>query len=182
MATEEWIHRAMLQNKTYDDLPARVRSLISVADWKARCTLFCIDMGNQWAGSLASGACGEQEYYEDLLRQGHCTMHDAMLTTGKHRASCLVAQQKRAVQIWACTKFMQLRLCPCRYYRQHHRIFPYHLGHYICRVLRVSPFKYYSDLCYSSLAAEMSFSELPNFTVSACHADYPHMQLPTLAS
>ena len=54
----------------------------------------------------------------------------------------------------------------CRYYRQHHRIFPYHLGNYICRVLRVSPFKYYSDLCYSSLAAEMSFSELPNFTVS----------------
>ena len=54
----------------------------------------------------------------------------------------------------------------CRSYRQHHRIFPYHLGHYICRVLRVSPFKYYSDLCYSSLAAELSFSELPNFTVS----------------
>ena len=55
-----------------------------------------------------------------------------------------------------------------RYYRQHHRIFPYHLGHYVCRVLRVSPFKYYSDMCYSSLAAELSFSELPNFTVSLC--------------
>ena len=53
-----------------------------------------------------------------------------------------------------------------RYYRQHHRIFPYHLAHYVCRVLRVSPFKYYSDTCYSSLAAEMSFSELPNFTVT----------------
>ena len=69
MATEEWIHRAMLQNKTYEELPVRVRSLISVADWKARCTLFCIEMGNQWAGSLACGACGEHEYYEDLLRQ-----------------------------------------------------------------------------------------------------------------
>ncbi len=72
-----------------------------------------------------------------------------------------------------------LRPRPGRYYRQHHRIFPYHLGHYICRVLRVSPFKYYSDLCYSSLAAEMSFSELPNFTVSTCSADcLRFMQLP----
>ena len=96
MATEEWIHRAMLQNKTYDDLPARVRSLISVADWKARCTLFCIDMGNQWAGSLASGACGEQEYYEDLLRQGICTVPNTIVTTGDCMASCLLFS-KRAV-------------------------------------------------------------------------------------
>lgn len=68
MATEEYIKRAMMQNKAYEELPPRVRGLMPLADWNARCKGFCIQNGAQWASSLASSACGEQEYYEDLLR------------------------------------------------------------------------------------------------------------------
>ena len=68
MATEEWIKRAMVQNKSYEELPPRVRGLLPLSDWNARCKAFCIQNGAQWASSLASTACGEQEYYEDLLR------------------------------------------------------------------------------------------------------------------
>ncbi len=68
MATEEWIKRAMLQNKAYEELPQRVRSLLPLTDWHARCKAFCIQSGSQWATSQAKTACDEQEYYEDLLR------------------------------------------------------------------------------------------------------------------
>ena len=29
--------------------------------------------------------------------------------------------------------------------------FPYHLADYICRIMRISPFKYYIDLLYDSM-------------------------------
>lgn len=45
------------------------------------------------------------------------------------------------------------------------QVFPYHLSHYACRVLRVSPFRYYSDVLMNSLKNEQAYDKIPNFTV-----------------
>ena len=37
MATEEWIKRAILNNKQYEDLPARVRTVFPVAEYRLKC-------------------------------------------------------------------------------------------------------------------------------------------------
>ncbi len=47
------------------------------------------------------------------------------------------------------------------------QLFPYHLSDYICRVLRYTPFKYYSDIMLSVLKEEKSYDRIPNFTVSS---------------
>ena len=36
MATEEWVKRAILGNKQYDDLPQRVRAVLPVSEYKAK--------------------------------------------------------------------------------------------------------------------------------------------------
>ena len=48
------------------------------------------------------------------------------------------------------------------------QIYPYHLADYISRIMRVSPFKYNSDILYSVIREEKSYDFLPNFTVSFC--------------
>ena len=46
------------------------------------------------------------------------------------------------------------------------QLFPYHLSEYVCRVLRVTPFKYYCDLLYTVMREEKSYDQIPNFAVS----------------
>lgn len=36
MATEEWVKRAIENSKTYEDLPPKVRTVLPVAEWKAK--------------------------------------------------------------------------------------------------------------------------------------------------
>lgn len=36
MATEEWVKRAIENSKTYEELPPRVRTVLPVAEWKAK--------------------------------------------------------------------------------------------------------------------------------------------------
>ncbi len=36
MATEEWIKRAILNNKQYEDLPARVRQVFPVGEYRQK--------------------------------------------------------------------------------------------------------------------------------------------------
>ena len=44
-------------------------------------------------------------------------------------------------------------------------MFPYHLSDYVCRVQRITPFKYYSEVLTNMLREEKSYDRLPNFTV-----------------
>lgn len=46
------------------------------------------------------------------------------------------------------------------------QLFPYHLADYACRVLRVTPFRYYVDLLFTVMREEKSYDQIPNFTVS----------------
>ena len=46
------------------------------------------------------------------------------------------------------------------------QLFPYHLSDYVCRVLRVTPFKYYCDLLYTVMREEKSYDQIPNFAVT----------------
>lgn len=46
------------------------------------------------------------------------------------------------------------------------QLFPYHLSDYLCRVLRISPFRYYHDMMAAVLKDERSYDRIPNFTVS----------------
>ncbi|KAK9836344.1 hypothetical protein WJX81_007135 [Elliptochloris bilobata] len=120
MATEEWIKRAILNGKQYEDLPARVRQVFPVGEYRQKVKEHCIQRGLAWEGTLAATACSEQEYYEDLLA----------------------------------------------FYRQTYRLFPYHLAEHVCRDLRVSPFRYYTDLLCSALREEQSYDQIPNFTAA----------------
>lgn len=53
------------------------------------------------------------------------------------------------------------------------QLFPYHLADYVCRVLRVTPFRYYCDLLFTVMREEKSYDQIPNFTVrhvtGMCH-------------
>ncbi len=57
MATEEWIKRAILNNKQYEDLPARVRTVFPVAEYRLKCgPFFCAALregGNSRSSALA---------------------------------------------------------------------------------------------------------------------------------
>ena len=46
------------------------------------------------------------------------------------------------------------------------QIYPYHLAHYVARVLRVTPADYYADLLASALAARAPYASLPNFAAA----------------
>jgi len=120
MATEEWLFRAIQTKKNYEDLPPRVRSLVSVGEWKARVREYCISRELGWGESQASQVCAEMDYYEALVR---------------HAKGCS-------------------------------RLFPYHLADYITRVLRVTPFRYYSDIVCSALKEEKPYDQIPNFTAA----------------
>lgn len=45
------------------------------------------------------------------------------------------------------------------------QVFPYHLGDFVCQVLRITPFKYYCDLLFATMRDELSYDRIPNFTV-----------------
>ena len=45
------------------------------------------------------------------------------------------------------------------------QLFPYHLADYACRVLRVTPFRYYIDLLFLVMREEKSYDQIPNYTV-----------------
>lgn len=46
MATEEWVKRAIENSKTYEELPQRVRTLLPVAEWKAKYAILFRSLGN----------------------------------------------------------------------------------------------------------------------------------------
>lgn len=53
------------------------------------------------------------------------------------------------------------------------QLFPYHLADYVCRVMRVQPFKYYCDVLFASLRDQRQYDQLPNFTVCSDHQRLP---------
>ena len=46
------------------------------------------------------------------------------------------------------------------------QLYPYHLSAYVCRVQRVTPFKYYTDILVNALKAERAYDSIPNFTAA----------------
>ena len=52
------------------------------------------------------------------------------------------------------------------FYRSHKRIFPYHVAEYICRVLRITPFKYYIDVLADAMKDDLPYDAVPNFTAA----------------
>ncbi|XP_042491023.1 protein FAM91A1-like isoform X2 [Macadamia integrifolia] len=45
-------------------------------------------------------------------------------------------------------------------------LFPYHLAEYICRVMRVSPFRYYCDMIFEVMKNEQPYDSIPNFSAA----------------
>lgn len=54
------------------------------------------------------------------------------------------------------------------------QLFPYHLADYTCRVLRVTPFRYYIDLLFLVMRDEKSYDQIPNFTVRHALLSHQH--------
>ena len=46
------------------------------------------------------------------------------------------------------------------------RLYPYHIAKYICRVQRVTAFRYYTDILVAALKAERAYDSIPNFTAA----------------
>ncbi|XVF36656.1 hypothetical protein REPUB_Repub19eG0076000 [Reevesia pubescens] len=45
-------------------------------------------------------------------------------------------------------------------------LFPYHLVEYVCRVMRVSPFRYYCDMIFEVMKNEQPYDSIPNFSAA----------------
>lgn len=120
MATQEYLLRYIEANKTYDELPARLKLAINEDEWGKKVRSYCIHRGMPWSTSPASTICTEHEYYEALLS----------------------------------------------FYHSRKRIFPYHVAGYICRVLRITPFRYYSDILADAMREDLPYDAVPNFTAA----------------
>lgn len=53
-----------------------------------------------------------------------------------------------------------------RYLRRNLALFPYHLAEYVCRVLRLSPFRYYCDIIFEVMRNEQPYDSIPNFSAA----------------
>uniref|UniRef100_A0ACD5VPY6 Uncharacterized protein n=1 Tax=Avena sativa TaxID=4498 RepID=A0ACD5VPY6_AVESA len=53
-----------------------------------------------------------------------------------------------------------------RYLRWNLALYPYHLADYICRVSRISPFRYYCDIMFETMKNEQPYDSIPNFTAA----------------
>ncbi|XP_076924145.1 uncharacterized protein LOC143586489 [Bidens hawaiensis] len=53
-----------------------------------------------------------------------------------------------------------------RYLRKNLALFPYHLAEYVCRVMRVTPFRYYCDILFEVMKNEQSYDRIPNFSAA----------------
>lgn len=52
------------------------------------------------------------------------------------------------------------------YLRKNLALFPYHLAEYVCRIQRVSPFRYYCDMLYEVMKNERPYDIIPNFSAA----------------
>lgn len=53
-----------------------------------------------------------------------------------------------------------------RYLRKNLALFPYHLSEYVCRVMRISPFRYYCDMIFEVMKNEQPYDSIPNFSAA----------------
>jgi hypothetical protein len=53
-----------------------------------------------------------------------------------------------------------------RHLRKNLALFPYHLAENVCRVQRVSPFRYYIEMLYEVMKNEKPYDSIPNFTAA----------------
>ncbi|XP_073014432.1 uncharacterized protein [Typha latifolia] len=53
-----------------------------------------------------------------------------------------------------------------RHLRKNLALFPYHLAEYVCRVMRVSPFRYYCDMLFEVMRNEQPYDSIPNFSAA----------------
>ncbi|KAK7300382.1 hypothetical protein RJT34_11226 [Clitoria ternatea] len=47
-----------------------------------------------------------------------------------------------------------------------HNLYPYQLAQYVCRVMRVSPFRYYCDMIFEVMKSELPYDRIPNFSAA----------------
>ncbi|KAK7306620.1 hypothetical protein VNO77_44571 [Canavalia gladiata] len=52
------------------------------------------------------------------------------------------------------------------YLRKNLALFPYHLAEFVCRVMRVSPFRYYCDMIFEVMRNEQPYDSIPNFSAA----------------
>ncbi|KAJ1286894.1 hypothetical protein BS78_03G387300 [Paspalum vaginatum] len=53
-----------------------------------------------------------------------------------------------------------------RYLRKNLALYPYHLADFICRVMRMSPFRYYCDVLFEAMKNEQPYDSIPNFSAA----------------
>ncbi|KAJ4701387.1 protein FAM91A1 [Melia azedarach] len=46
------------------------------------------------------------------------------------------------------------------------KLYPYHLAEYVCRVMRLSPFRYYCDMIFEVMKNEQPYDSIPNFSAA----------------
>lgn len=117
---------------------------------------YCISRGSAWAGSAAAGVCTEHDYYEALLAfyRLHkrvrlpcppCIMWGMGCAEAHHLDG---AASPRRLPGWSADPLS----CPPLGLPQ---LFPYHLSEYVCRLLRVTPFRYYRDVLADAMRDDL---------------------------
>lgn len=138
---------------------------------------FAISRGLSWVGSVANTACPEADYYEELVRYYR----------GQKRVSACSASTQALHMLAGCWVGGRHADRPWRASRTHsgrpvllaHRdptttsptpppppqLFPYHLGEFVCRQMRLTPFKYYASILVDAMREDHPYDSIPNFTV-----------------
>ena len=131
----------------------------------------CIQQGARWASSVARSVCGEQEYYEELVRAYRDWARVSLVGRWMLALLCVCVVRGEEGPCAAAAAAV-MTVAPTKNKRKPHdtqknktKLYPYHLADYVARVLRLTPFRYYSDVLLATLKAEASYDTIPNFTV-----------------
>uniref|UniRef100_A0A0E0FKP8 FAM91 N-terminal domain-containing protein n=1 Tax=Oryza nivara TaxID=4536 RepID=A0A0E0FKP8_ORYNI len=92
-------------------------------------------------------AIREECPWESLPKRLQCTLHTK-------------EEWHRRIVDYCIRKRLQWNTCFAR------RLYPYHLADYICRVSRISPFRYYCDILFEAMKNEQPYDSIPNFTAA----------------
>ncbi|GAX73682.1 hypothetical protein CEUSTIGMA_g1133.t1 [Chlamydomonas eustigma] len=82
-AYSEYVSKAIATGRVYEELPQRIQNALTPYEWKLKVKQQCIQRGVAWHQCIANTVCGEEEYYDDLLKayKGWLRMYPHHLAT-----------------------------------------------------------------------------------------------------
>ena len=149
--------RQIAMGRTWEQLPLKMQKAMPRAEYNLKCVAGPGSVGRAGARAPAPAPA-------DV----HAT-HDPLAPPRRAKEHYIAAQAR-----WSEVAMIQSIVGEGEYYTElvaalksePEQLYPYHLSAYVCRVQRVTPFKYYTDILVNALKAERAYDSIPNFTAA----------------